>query len=378
MRAMGSLHPALVAHIRKTSDMPGDGNLATICQATHEQQAAAWGKGNVPWWQMAERLSKTGYDVRYMPAEVVAAYTGPRFSDLFIDETLLLDMKVVDELMAEHIADLHQKAQKAGFKLAECKISDYGEIKTPPGCLDYSRRELDWKMKKAERAAWAAAFVWHSGRFRQIMFHIKEKRVVEKNSAALAAPLTGKGVAMIESAKREYAGAFFPTTNASDPGLLMVVMAYLLKERLSPAHYGEALCPSGTALIAPDGTLPQADTPAVIAWVQQLIEFAVNDKRIGLPLVQRIGATVGAAAMIEATADNLAMVKKPGLEAIRQASGLGEAKTQRALREAISQRLIQIGAAELPQLAWDIAAPQAIEDEQPEDEGEDEDYEDAA
>jgi ParB/RepB/Spo0J family partition protein len=362
--AMSSLHPKIVAHIRKhPTDMPDERHVRVICQAPLDKQAKAFTEHGGTWWRLASALTAKGM-LRSAVRFDIASYTGPVHRDLFDDEAteLLTDMDQALRLQTEWLDAERRRWIGLGFQAAVIERDQWGSIKPPPGAVKdtWQRKDTKARIKKAERSRWIyGACLDGDGAVIDYLFPVKPEAKAQaaaaEATAEVAAPVTKKGAETIDQAQRDALANWIESFAETD--MLMLAAAVCLMEQDSKWLDAEVL-------FADDGSL-RCDV--TVDTIKALLSHAIGTlvrKRgyntpISAPIVHRLGALMQVVPTLAATADNLAMLKKPALARILSHAGksMADFTSQGRARDFIVKQMGDADRAliphELPALAWD-------------------------
>lgn len=366
--AMSGMHPKIVASIRKQpDDMPEERYVRTICQASHEKQASAFAEHGHTWWRLAAALTAKG-----MPRSAVrfdiASYTGEIHRDLFAENTdeMLLDFDQALRLQEQWLQGEREFRISQGFKAAVLQRDRWGTVKPPAGAKrdGWERKSANAKIKKADRGSWIyAACVDGDGAVVEWLYPVaptqQAKAAAAEATAEVAAPVTKKGEAMIEQAQRDALAGWISEHAQTDMVMLAAAMCILEREN-------RVLDPQ--VLFAEDGSLrcdvSTSTIHAILATaVAAQLAHSGTSSKVSMPVVHRLGALNGVLPTFEATTDNLAMLKRPGLEAVlaRLGKRLADFTSQGRARDFIQKALAGdaggVTATDLPALAWDPTMP---------------------
>lgn len=380
LRAMGSLHPAIVAYIRESGHLPDTNDMTVICQASLAQQGEAFeaakkqaGKGHIYWWQVRAGCVVASIPLRFARFDR-ALYQGPIKTDLFREEveeeasSPSLFLKLQREWLTAEV----QRREQEGFHTIGAGM-EYGSLKRPKEC-DHDWKALDGKTKlpgvKA-RKEWAYVYaIDDQGRVHERLWKLKAAPAkVDKAAGAAAQPgaasaepndkalLTQKGQELVEQAKRQ-AVAESVRMGLYSPDLLAVALL-VLAEKLSLRRDMAQL------LLRPDGAINVVDENrdhAVMNVAQHLLAEAItkpgNYCLVPMSLVERIGVGFGAQPTIKADETLVDTLKRPAVLAAGKAAHLHDmgAWKMGEIKKAVAKIAPVLTATDLPALALDAAA----------------------
>lgn len=362
--AMSRMHPKIVASIRKhPHNMPEERLVRIICQASHEKQEAAFAKQGPIWWRLAAALIAKGMkrsEVRFD----ITKYTGEIHRDLFDEDTdeLLTDFDQALRLQDQWVQGELEFRISQGWKAAALQHDQWGNMKVPAGAKrdKWELKSVKHKVKKADRGNWIyAAGVDGSGAVIEYLFPVaptaEAKAVAAAETAAVASPATKKGEQLIEQLQREALANHIETMCEDDTLMLAAALCILEHGNDGPSEQ-----------LFEKGQLRQQLT---IHTIRATLAHAVGGhlRRWGMsapvtmPIVSRLGDYTGTVPTMPPIPDNLAMLKRPGLQSVLAALGkrLDDFSSQGQARDYIAKEMgaadRDILPAELPGLGYDTS-----------------------
>jgi ParB/RepB/Spo0J family partition protein len=342
LRAMGSLHPTIIAHVREAGDFPPESDLRIICQAPEAMQAEAFtaarkqaGKGNpLRWWQVA-----AGCQIQSIPLQHArfdrALYKGPIKSDLFADaeteeaSSPSLFIKLQNEWLDGELA----RWERLGYQAARGEM-EYGAMRRPKDCDAGAISPHSKKLPpKNQRAGWRyLACVAGNGEVFEQLYPVKKAPAkAGKGEGAAAQPgpastvpetkpkaneqtqLTQKGMEAAERAQRAaVAGVLGMALNSCD----LLAAAILILADKCKVGQGRALRlleESGALDVNSDDRIQRINTVAATILHDVVQAGGVGASAV-VPhgLVERIGVGFAAAPELKLDRDGLDMLKGPG------------------------------------------------------------------
>jgi ParB/RepB/Spo0J family partition protein len=398
LRAMGGLHPDLVAYIRSTGDVPRDGQMKVICQAAHPEQKrafdAARGSRSYNFWHevfsalQVERVPMSR--ARFNPKHYAAKDLG---TDLFEEGQFAYDIPQFEGLQKAWMEERVGRLAKSGF--ADCVILESvqkpyqrAEWKTPAGAEGQSHQRRQVRDGKLPPVDERPKLIYGVGLDRNLeveewVFVKKQPKVAEAKTAkekaeAKAAEVdalegagaraiedtvfTTKGRDFLDRTKRDclasHVGGSGPY--AREPEDLVVLLSVLLRDKVKGSW--DRAAPSYREMLDAEGNLQvEGRMGDWIAYARTLAGFAVNRKDdIDRDTVEMLGAWTGAPVQYPTDEEALGHIKGPGLRLIGKAVDLSpeDAKaTQKAQRAAIGRKTPHLTPEHLKALAWQMKPP---------------------
>lgn len=393
-RAMGSLHPILQAHIRDHGDMPDEGFLRVICQASQERQAEAFEaaiRQSAHGWQLWSKV-KAALTVQRISLGLARfdldRYTGPRSGELFgdPDTEYALDPKLFMELQGEWLETRCAFMVKAGFanveKLQPGKYSS--DWAAPDGAEAEYRyedlaRDKNGKDKMPPRKARPdliyAVGLKDTGEVTERLYAKKQpKPKAEKKAKVPGQPevdplegvgsdfsvaFTAKGVERLEQVKRECLatalGEDSPLAREQDE--LIAILSYLLATQIKPQSYNGPSTPPFPLLDAEGQIDIDGKLPELIGYARSLVAFAVQQKhQVWKDHVERIGAWIKAPVAYPVTVEDLAHLKGPALTSLGRKLGWDDKAhpRQKDKRTALLGALDELLPEHLSMIGWQV------------------------
>jgi ParB family transcriptional regulator, chromosome partitioning protein len=363
LQLLGGICPAMLDAMA-AGDMPAEAQLRTIALAGPEKQAAVWKshrpkrKEKVNWNAVAAALTVRSISRKLALFDDEAAERfGVRWQeDLFAQAD--------DAVFTEHVAEFlraqrdhvqrHMIAVLAAEGITACiaATNERGHPAIPKGAQSAWLHSIEQAMRIEHKAVVRGFAVLPDGRVAVEGWTIPHEAAKKEKKAPKSEWLTGKGIEMVEKAKREAAaGAVVGTAVGSQ---VLAAVALLLWDKLP---YG-ADKPRRT-ILRQDGTIV-THAKDVEEFAAAVAAYAMNtpaDARQGefpLSTVERIGAMLRSDATLVLDAGTIGVLKRPALLALAHEndSTLFSPSATKARLLTAGRGQVVVVPSELPPLAW--------------------------